>query len=254
MIRLKTKEEISSIRRAGEIVSETLQLLSSKIHPGVSTLELDEIAREFIVSRGGIPAFKDYRGFPGNICVSEGNIVVHGIPDAQTKIKNNCIVSIDVGVALNNYYADSAYTFSIGRISRTARRLLSVTKEALYRGIDKACQGNRLSDISHCIQHFVESNGFSVVRDFVGHGIGYELHEDPEVPNFGEPNRGVRLEEGMVLAIEPMVNEGTYKTKVLSDGWTVVTYDGALSSHFEHTITIGKNGPEVLTAWHKRMQ
>jgi methionyl aminopeptidase len=254
MIRLKTKEEIASIRRAGEIVSKALQLLSSKISPGISTLELDDIAREFIVSKGGTPAFKDYRGFPGNICVSEGNIVVHGIPDAQTKIKNNCIVSIDVGVELNNYYADSAYTFGVGRISKTARQLLRITKEALYRGIGKAREGNRLSDISHCIEHFVESRGFSVVRDFVGHGIGYELHEDPEVPNFGEPNRGVRLDEGMVLAIEPMVNEGTYKTKVLNDGWTVVTYDGSLSCHFEHTVHISKNGPDVLTAWQKHMR
>lgn len=254
MIRLKSKDEIAYIRKAGEIVSQVLEILSINLKVGMSTYELEQLARDFIVSKGATPAFKNYRGFPGNICTSINNVVVHGIPNKKTFLKEGDIISVDVGVKLNSYFADSAYTFDIGRIDRSTKKLLRVTKEALYRGIDKARQGNRLTDISHCIQGFVESNGFNVVRNFVGHGIGYDLHEDPEVPNFGESNRGVRLEEGMVLAIEPMVNKGRYQTRVLDDNWTVVTEDGSLSCHFEHTVYITKEKPEVLTEWQKRMQ
>jgi len=254
MIRLKTKEEIARINKAGDIASEALEVLSRHLKPGTTTYELDKLARDYIVQRGAVPAFKGYRGFPANICTSSSNIIVHGIPSKNTVLKNNSIISIDIGIKLDGYYADSAYTFIVGEVSESARRLVQVTKEALYKGIEKLRVGSRLGDLSSAIQTFVESNGFGVVRDFVGHGVGYEIHEDPEVPNFGTADTGVRLEEGMVLAIEPMVNEGSYRTKVLDDGWTVVTEDGTLSAHFEHTVAIGKNGPEVLTEWPKKMR
>lgn len=254
MIPVKSKEEVACIREAGRLVSDTLYLLKRNLQPGISTWELDQIARDFIIKHGGEPAFKGYRGFPGNICTSINNVIVHGIPSKKEVVKENSIISIDAGVRLDGYFADSAYTFAVGRISKIANKLLNVAKKALFIGIEKAKADNRLSDISHAIQGYVESNGFSVVRDFVGHGIGYELHENPEVPNYGEPNRGIRLDEGMVLAIEPMVNEGKYHTKILDDGWTVVTKDGSLSSHFEHTVYVKKDKPEILTAWQDGMK
>lgn len=254
MIRLKTEEEIARIGRAGRIASETLEILSRHLKAGVTTGELDRIAKDFIIGNGATPAFKDYRGFPANICTSINNVIVHGIPGEKAALKDGDIISIDVGTKLNGYFADSAYTFSIGRIDDSTKKLIAVTKEALYRGIEKLRPGNRLGDLAYCIQNFVESNGFSVVRDFVGHGVGYDIHEDPEVPNFGRPNEGLRLEEGMVLAIEPMVNEGSYRTKVNDDGWTVLTQDDSLSCHFEHTVSVTKKGAEILTKWPGGMQ
>jgi len=253
MIKLKSDEEIECIRKAGDIVSKTLSLIGERIRAGMATYELDKIAKDFIIKNKAKPAFKGYRGFPRNICVSIDSVIVHGIPDKKTFLKEGNIVGVDVGVEVGGYFADSAYTFSVGNVKGPAKKLIQVTKEALYRGIDKAKAGSRLGDISFSIQDYVESRGFSVVRDFVGHGVGYELHEDPEVPNFGRPNSGVRLESGMVLAIEPMVNEGAYYTEVLDDGWTVVTKDGSLSCHFEHTICITNRGPDVLTKWQKEM-
>ena len=254
MIKLKTEEEIVQIGRAGRIASETLQILGRHLKVGVTTGELDRIAKDFIIGNGATPAFKDYRGFPASICTSINNVIVHGIPEKKTALEDGDIISIDVGTKLNGYFADSAYTFSIGRIDDSTKKLIAVTKEALYRGIEKVRPGNRLGDLSYCIQSFVESNGFSVVRDFVGHGVGYDIHEDPEVPNFGQPKVGVRLEEGMVLAIEPMVNEGSYRTKVDDDGWAVLTQDDSLSCHFEHTVSVTKKGPEILTKWPGGMQ
>lgn len=254
MIKLKSREEIVQIRKAGEIVSRTLELLGKGLRPGITTYELDKLAEDFIKSEGAEPAFKGYRGFPANICTSINHVIVHGIPDKKVSLEEGNIISIDIGIKLNGYFADSAYTFAIGEIKKSTEKLIQVTKAALYKGIDKAKAGNRLGDLSHCIENFVESNGFSVVRDFVGHGVGYDIHEDPEVPNFGEPNEGVRLEEGMVLAIEPMVNEGTYQTRVLDDGWTVTTKDNSISCHFEHTISVTERGPEILTEWPKRMR
>jgi len=247
MISVKSREELDHIRRAGRIVAKTLKLLKKHLRAGITTEELDRIAKEFIEKNGAISAFKNYKGFPGEICISCDNIIVHGIPDENTKIKEGSIVSIDVGIKLGGYFADSAITFAVGKMKDSTKKLLKVTEEALYKGIEKARVGNRLGDISFAIQDFVESRGFSIVRDFVGHGVGYELHEEPEIPNFGKPNTGIRLEEGMVLAIEPMVNEGEYETKILDDGWTVVTKDGSLSCHFEHTISITKGKPEILT-------
>jgi methionyl aminopeptidase len=223
-----------------------LQKLREVIAPGITTQWLDEITEEIIRSRGAIPAFKGYRGFPRSICVSINEQVVHGIPD-QRRLKEGDLVSLDVGTDLNGYFGDAAITVPAGEVDPEARRLLEVTERALYVGIEKAKVGNRLFDISHAIQTWVESNGFSVVRDFVGHGIGRSLHEEPQIPNFGPPNQGPRLEKGMILALEPMVNEGTYEVKVLSDGWTVVTADGRRSAHFEHSIVITDGEAEILS-------
>jgi len=254
MIRLKSEEEIDHIRRAGVIASKTLDVLRETLRAGITTYRLDEIAEDFIISEGATPAFKNYKGFPGNICTSIDNVIVHGIPDRKTFLRDDSIISIDVGIKLNGYYADSAYTFAVGTIEESRKKLIQITKEALYRGIDRIKAGGRLGDVSYCIQNFAETNGFSVVRDFVGHGVGYDIHEDPEIPNFGQPNEGIRLEEGMVLAIEPMINEGEYCTKVSDDGWTVFTKDGSSSCHFEHTVAITKEGAEILTKWQKKMQ
>ncbi|MFH1778768.1 MAG: type I methionyl aminopeptidase [Candidatus Omnitrophota bacterium] len=251
MITLKSKAEVAKIEAACLIVVRTLELLEAKIKPGITTMELDNLACDYILQEGGIPAFKGYKGFPGNICTSINEVIVHGIPGKQV-LKQADVISIDVGVKLNGYYGDSAITFPVGEISDEARRLLKVTLSALYEGIDKAQPDNRLSDISYSVQKCVESNGFSVVREFVGHGIGSKMHEDPQIPNFGEPGMGPRLKAGMVFAIEPMVNLGTYKAEILDDGWTAVTKDRKLSAHFEHTIYIGEDGPEILTKWRRK--
>ena len=246
MIVIKSPREIDQLRRPNAIVAEVLERLKKRVAPGVVTKELDQIAEDVIRSKGALPAFKGYRGFPATLCISINDEVVHGFPD-QRRLREGDIVSIDVGANLNGYFGDAAITLPVGDVDAEAQRLLDVTDRALTIGIEKAKTGNRLYDISHAIQAWVESHGFSVVRDFVGHGIGKSLHEEPQIPNFGSPNQGPRLEPGMVFALEPMVNEGGYAVKILSDGWTVVTADGKRSAHFEHTIAITDGEPEILS-------
>ncbi|GFZ32830.1 methionine aminopeptidase [Clostridium zeae] len=246
MIILKNDNEIDLMRKAGRLLGEVLLLLEGNIKPGITTAELDKIAEEFITKHGAKPSFKGLYGFPSSLCISVNEVVVHGFP-GKYRLKEGDIISVDGGVFLNGYHSDAARTFAVGEISDQARKLIDVTKESFFKGIEKAHVGNRLTDISYDIQQYVESNGFSVVRDYVGHGIGKDVHEDPEVPNFGRPGRGPKLTEGMVLAIEPMVNIGDYHVKTLSDDWTVVTVDGSLSAHYENTVAILPNGPEILT-------
>ena len=246
VIIIKSLREIERLKRSNAIVSGVFQELKRVIEPGITTQELDQVTEKIILSKGAIPAFKGYRGFPASLCVSINEEVVHGIP-GQRKVKEGDIVSLDVGVNLNGYFGDGAITLPVGEVDREAKRLLEVTERALYVGIEKAKEGNRLFDISYAIQTWVEGHGFSVVRDYVGHGIGRDLHEEPQIPNFGTPHQGPRLEKGMVFALEPMVNEGTYDVKILSDGWTVVTADGKRSAHFEHTIAITEEGAEILS-------
>ena len=246
MIELKSEREIRIIRENGRIVALTLSYLKEKIKPGIKTIELDKLAEEFIVKKNAIPAFKGYRGYPGNICASVNNEVVHGIPGERV-LKEGEIISVDVGVLKNGFYADGAWTFPVGEISNQAKKLLEVTLESLEAGISQALAGNRLGDISYAVQSIAEKNGYSVVRDLTGHGIGRQMHEDPPIPNFGSPGTGLLLKEGMILAIEPMVNAGGYEIKTLEDNWTVVTLDGSLSAHFEHTVAITQNGAEILT-------
>ncbi len=246
VIIIKSLREIEQLKKSNAIVAEIFQELRGVIVPGVTTKELDQMAEEIILSRGAIPAFKGYRGFPGTLCISINEEVVHGIP-SQRRLKEGDIVSLDVGANLNGYFGDAAITLPVGEVDREAQRLLGVTEKALYIGIERAKIGNRLFDISYTIQTWVEGHGFSVVRDFVGHGIGKDLHEEPQIPNFGSPHQGPRLEKGMVFALEPMVNEGTYEVRILSDGWTVVTADGKRSAHFEHTIAITEGGAEILS-------
>ena len=247
MIILKTQDEIQSIARASKLVAETLQALQREVRPGVATEELDRLAEEFIRARGGVPAFKGYRNYPKTLCASVNDEVVHGIPSKRV-LKEGDIVGLDLGAIVDGFYGDSAVTVPVGAIHPRAAELLRVTEEALYRGIEQAVVGNRLSDISHAIQRHAEAAGFSVVTDFVGHGIGRQLHEEPQVPNYGEPGQGPRLQVGMVLAIEPMINLGGSAVRVLEDQWTAVTRDGSLSAHFEHTIAIQASGPpRILT-------
>ncbi len=246
MIVLKTAEEIEQLRLSSQIVANVLSELSRQIKPGITTRELDDMAEESARAQGALPAFKGYRGFPASLCASINDQIVHGIPDGR-KLKEGDIISLDFGTKLNGFYGDAALTLPVGKIGKRAEELLLVTEESLYKGIEQAQVGNRLSDISQAIQAHVEKHGFSVVRDFVGHGIGTALHEEPQIPNFGTPIPNPRLQEGMVFAIEPMVNEGSYEMRILSDGWTAVTADGKLSAHFEHTIAITSNGPAILT-------
>jgi methionyl aminopeptidase len=246
VIIIKSPREIEQLKKSNAIVAEVFQKLKKAIVPGITTKELDQIAEEMILSRGATPAFKGYRGFPATLCISINEEVVHGIP-GQRRLKEGDIVSLDLGAILNGYFGDAAITFPVGELDLVAKRLLEVTEKALYIGIDQVKVGNRLFDISYAIQTWVESHGFSVVRDFVGHGIGKDLHEEPQIPNFGSPHQGPRLEKGMVFALEPMVNEGTYGVRILSDGWTVVTADGKRSAHFEHSIVITDGGAEVLS-------
>ena len=246
MIILKSNDEIALMRKAGKIVGETLLLLEKEVKPGVTTAELDIIAEEFITKHGAKPSFKGLYGFPSSLCISVNEQVIHGFPGAYV-LKEGDIVSVDCGACINGFHGDAARTFPVGNISKEAQRLIDVTRDSFFKGIEYAKVGNRLSDISHEIQSYVEAAGFSVVRDFVGHGIGRNVHEDPNVPNFGKSGRGPKLQEGMVLAIEPMVNAGTYKVTTLKDGWTVVTADNSLSAHYENTVAILSDGPEILT-------
>jgi methionyl aminopeptidase len=242
MIILKTPEEIEVMAQASRVVAETLVLLQKEVRAGVTTDELDRLAEEAILARGAVPAFKGYRSYPKTLCASVNEQVVHGIP-SKRKLKDGDIIGLDLGAIVGGFYGDSAVTVAVGRIDAAAAELVRVTKEALLLGIEQAVVGNRLTDISHAIQRHVEAAGYSVVTEFVGHGIGRHLHEEPQVPNYGRPGQGPRLQAGMVLAIEPMVNMGRSAVKVLEDRWTAVTSDGSLSAHFEHTIAIQPKGP-----------
>jgi methionyl aminopeptidase len=244
----RSAAELEKMRAAGRLVGEVLTALAAKVVPGVTTAELDALAEKMIEDAGATPAFKGYHGYPATICASVNEEVIHGIPSARRVLEEGDIISIDVGASLGGYFGDSAVTLPVGRVSEDAARLLDVTEEALYRAIDRARPGGRLQDIGHAVQQHVEAHGFSVVREFVGHGIGQRMHEEPQVPNYGEPGRGPRLAEGMVLAIEPMVNAGRPAVKVLADGWTAVTRDKSLSAHFEHTVAVTAGDPWVLTA------
>ena len=246
MVILKSAEEIEKLRKSNYIVAEVLEGLKELIKPGISTRELDVYAEETVRERGAVPAFKGYMGYPASLCTSVNAEVVHGIPSDRV-LKEGDIVSMDFGALYRGYYGDSAITVPVGKISSVAVKLMEITNDALYKGINEAKAGNRLGDISAVVQNHVEDAGFSVVKDFVGHGIGRNLHEDPQIPNYGLRGRGIELKNGMVFAIEPMVNEGTFKVKVLKDGWTVVTSDGKLSAHFEHTVAITENGPVILS-------
>ena len=247
MIKTKTLEQITKMRAAGQVVAKTLEVLAKSIVPGkTTTADLDALADKMVREQGAIPSFKGYKGYPSNACISVNEVVVHGIPGVRT-IEDGDIVGVDLGAILDGWHGDSAITIPVGNVSEKASKLIRVTREALFHGIAEAKSGNRLSDISHAVQKHAESFGYSVVRDLVGHGIGSEMHEDPQVPNFGRPGTGPVLQVGMTLAIEPMVNEGGYQVEYMPDGWTVVTRDGSLSAHFEHTVAITPAGPEILT-------
>ena len=251
MILIKSKKEIDYIRESCRIVGETLQLLKSKVSAGITTLELDKIAEDYIRSNNAIPAFKGYSqggspGFPGSICSSVDDEVVHGIPSTRV-LKEGELVSLDIGVLKNGYFGDAALTVAVGNISDEKKKLMEVTERSLQLGIEQAIAGNKVHDISNAVQTFVEKNGFSIVRDLCGHGVGKFLHEDPSIPNFGRKGTGPKLKNGMTLAIEPMVNAGKYDVVTAKDGWTIITADGSTSAHFEHTILINNNSPEILT-------
>ena len=247
MISVKTAKEIEHMSRACRISAEALRLAGEAVKPGVTTAHIDKIIYDYIVRQGARPNFKGLYGFPGSACISVNDTVIHGIPSKRIVLREGDIVSIDTGAAIEGFNGDNAATFACGEVSERAQRIMDVTKEALARGIAAAQPGNRIGDISAAVQAYVEEHGYSVVRSFVGHGVGKELHEDPEVPNYGEAGHGPRLVSGMTIAIEPMVNEKSHVVKTLSDGWTVKTADGGLSAHFEHTIAITPNGPRILT-------
>lgn len=247
MIILRSQQEIEKIRRASLIVAEILERLKEHIQPGISTWDLNVLGEELAVKHKATPAFKGYHGYPYALCTSVNEEVVHGMPSKQRKLKDGDIISLDFGVVRDGYYGDAAITVPVGKISIEAERLCSIARESLYEGIGQAVLGNRLSDISHAIQEYVEAHGFSVVRDFVGHGIGQRLHESPQIPNFGPPGKGVKIKPGMVFAIEPMINQGRPEVEILRDQWTAVTADRKLSSHFEHTIAVTQNGPDILS-------
>ena len=250
MIIRKTPEQVDQMAAAGDILVRTMQVLKSKARPGITTLELDEAAEKFIRSQGAVPSFKGYRGFPGSICASPNSMVVHGIPD-DYECKRGDVLSIDIGVTYEGWVADAAVTVPIGPISTEAKNLLEVTRNSLFVGIEQMVAGNHLGDVSHAIQSSVESNGLSVIRTLVGHGIGREMHEEPQVPNFGEAGRGPELEIGTVLAIEPMVNAGGPLVRMGDDGWSVFSEDGSLAAHFEFTVAVTPDGPRILTPWHE---
>lgn len=247
MINIKTAREIELMKNAGRLVGETLKLLESQIRPGISTLALDKIAEEFIMEHGAIPSFKNYNGFPGSICASVNHVVIHGIPSKAVILKEGDIISVDCGALLQGFHGDAARTFRVGQVSEEADRLIRITEESFFKGLEQAKVGQHLGDISEAIQKHIESNGFSVVRDFTGHGIGRDLHEAPSIPNYGTALRGPKLRAGMALAIEPMVNVGLYHVKVLEDNWTTVTRDGKLSAHYENTVIITEDGPLITT-------
>lgn len=246
-VSIKTARELALMRAAGEIVGEVLELMRHHVRPGITTAELDQIAREHIAARGGKPSFLGYHGFPASICASVNAEIVHGIPGSRV-LQEGDVISVDVGVVRHGYHGDAAITLPVGMVSEEARRLIETTERAFHAGIAKAIAGNRIGDISAAIQEYAESRGFELVREYVGHGIGREMHEEPQVPNFGIANIGPRLRQGMTLAIEPMLTIGSAATRVLSDGWTVVTASGGLAAHYEQTIAITPEGPEVLTA------
>ena len=247
MVILKLPDEIEKARTSNRIVAEVLNRLREKVKPGVRTRELDKLAAEVADRRGAKPAFKGYNGYPYALCVSVNEVVVHGMPSERV-LEEGDIVGLDFGVCYQGFFGDAAITLPLGRVTQKASRLMQVTEQSLYAGIEQAKAGNRLGDISAAVQDIVEAAGYSVVRDFVGHGIGKSLHEEPQIPNFGKKGRGIELKSGMILAIEPMVNEGNYKVEILPDGWTVVTKDGSLSAHFEHSIAITEEGPDILSS------
>ncbi len=248
MIIRKSADELRAMRRAGLVVARAHELVREMIRPGITTLQLDQAVEEFLRKENAVPAFKGYHGYPATICTSVNEVVVHGIPSPEEVLEEGSIVAVDIGAFVDGFCGDSAWTYPVGEVSEEVQTLLRVGEEALYRGIAQAVVGNRLSDISHAVQQHAESYGFSVVRDFVGHGIGRQMHEEPQVPNFGPPGRGPRLKVGMTLAIEPMINAGGYQVEVLQDNWTVVTRDGSWSVHFEHTVAITDDGPRILTS------
>lgn len=248
MITIKTEREIALMREAGRIVAETHALLAESLKPGITTLELDAIAEDYIRGKGAIPSFKNYNGFSGSICASINDVVVHGIPSAGTILKEGDIISFDVGAILNGYHGDAARTLPCGQVDQAALDLIEVTRASFEASLEYAREGYRLSDIGHAVQEYCESRGYGVVRDFCGHGIGTNMHEDPQIPNYGRPGRGVRLKTGMCLAIEPMITEGTWEVTVQSDGWTVLTNDGKRAAHHENTIALTADGPVILTA------
>lgn len=247
MIIIKTQREVEIMRKAGRIVAGAHDLVKKHIKPGITTKELDELVEEYIRSCNAIPAFKGYHGFPASICASVNEEVVHGIPSSSVKLKDGDIISVDIGTVFDGYVGDGAKTYPVGQIDNEKEQLIKVTRQSFYEGIKFAKVGYRLSDISHAVQQYAESAGFSVVRDFVGHGVGKEMHEAPQIPNFGKPGKGPRLQKGMVLAIEPMINAGSYHVRILSNDWTVVTLDGRPSAHYEHTIAITDGEPDLLT-------
>jgi methionyl aminopeptidase len=247
----KTPEQIEQMAASGAILVRTLELLAGKVRPGVTTAELDEAAERYIRSQGAEPAFKGYRGFPGSICASPNSMVVHGIPGPY-KLERGDILSVDVGVIHDGWVADAARTFAVGSVSAVARKLLDTTEASLFAAVEQCVVGNRLGDVSHAVQTCVEEAGLSVVRSLVGHGVGREMHEDPQVPNYGPPGRGPRLEEGMVLAIEPMVTTGRHQVRMADDGWAIFSQDGSLAAHFEFTVAITADGPRILTPWHEQ--
>ena len=247
MVVIKTARELSKMKDACRISAEALRVAGEAVKPGVTTYEIDTIVRKYIEKQGATPSFLGYGGFPASACISVNNVVIHGIPSKKQILKEGDIVSVDVGAYYEGFHGDNAYTFPCGKISAEAQALLDATKESLYEGINKALAGNRIGDIGSAVQQYVEARSYSVVRDFVGHGVGAKLHEDPSVPNYGTPGRGVRLLPGMTIAIEPMINEGTFEVRVLDDKWTTVTKDGKLSAHFEHTVAITPDGPKIMT-------
>lgn len=247
MVVIRTSRELALMKEAGRISANALKVAGEAVQPGVSTLEIDTLVRKYIEKEGATPSFLGYGGFPASACISVNNVVIHGIPSKNCILKEGDIVSVDVGAFIDGFHGDNAYTFPCGKISAEVQALLDATKESLYEGIKAAQAGNRIGDIGHAVQQYVEDRSYSVVRDFVGHGVGAKLHEDPAVPNYGTPGRGVRLLPGMTIAIEPMVNAGDYNVKVLDDEWTTVTADGSLAAHFEHTIAITQDGPKILT-------
>jgi len=246
----KSPAEIEAMAAAGAIHTKVLDLLSRKVRPGVTTLELDQAAERFIRSQGAEPSFKGYRGFTGSICASPNHMVVHGIP-GPLKLQRGDVISIDVGVTKDGWVADGAITFPVGEVSPVAAKLLEVTRESLFRAVEQCHAGNHLGDIGHAVQQHVEGNGFSIVRSLVGHGIGRSMHEDPQIPNYGTPGRGPLLEEGMVLAIEPMTTAGRHAVRMGDDGWAIYAQDGSLTAHFEFTVAITADGPRILTPWHE---
>ena len=247
MVVLKTSKELSLLKEAGKISAGALQAAGEAVRPGVSTWEIDRVAYAYIIRHGATPAFLHYSGFPATACISVNDEIIHGIPSKKRILHEGDIVSIDLGAKLHGYVGDNAATFAVGQISPEAQRLIDTTRESLYAGIAQAVAGGRLGDIGHAVQQYCEERGYGVVREYTGHGVGAELHEDPSVPNYGTPGRGIRLLPGMVIAIEPMINEGTAAIRQLSDGWTVKTRDGKLSAHFEHTVAITADGPKILT-------